>query len=329
MRSVVTPRRPKHSPRDGRLTIGSLSRAVGVPVSTLRTWEHRFGVPIPERKPSGHRLYPLESVAHLRALKRALDQGRRPAEVMGLSTRELEALVAAAWLVPEGEADTRPPAPSISSVPGGSAAPDIETLFEAARRLDKGVLVASLRAEWAARGPMGFLTQCAAPFLERLGVAWEAGTIDVRHEHFASACVGDFLREAKRPWDERARGPVVAMATLSEERHDLGLLMASVVLAVNGWRALYLGPDTPSEELVALAKDAPVRAIAISVSLSKKRTAPSAVRALRRALPARVALWVGGAGAPPAIAGVVVVRDLDSLERMIGRAEITGTAPRT
>ena len=54
-----------------RLSIGALSRATGIPVETLRTWESRYGYPVPERRPSGHRVYPLESVPRLRRIAEA------------------------------------------------------------------------------------------------------------------------------------------------------------------------------------------------------------------------------------------------------------------
>ena len=48
------------------LSIGALSRAVGVPTSTLRTWERRYGFPESLRSPGGHRLYAPEVVQTLR-----------------------------------------------------------------------------------------------------------------------------------------------------------------------------------------------------------------------------------------------------------------------
>ncbi len=39
------------------VSIGGLSRATGVPIETLRTWELRYGFPKSVRKPSGHRLF--------------------------------------------------------------------------------------------------------------------------------------------------------------------------------------------------------------------------------------------------------------------------------
>jgi MerR family transcriptional regulator, light-induced transcriptional regulator len=39
------------------LSIGDVAAQTGVPVTTLRTWESRYGVPVPHREMSGHRRY--------------------------------------------------------------------------------------------------------------------------------------------------------------------------------------------------------------------------------------------------------------------------------
>ena len=39
------------------LTIGDLAHRTGVPISTLRSWERRYGFPEPRRQPGGHRRY--------------------------------------------------------------------------------------------------------------------------------------------------------------------------------------------------------------------------------------------------------------------------------
>ncbi len=63
------------------LSIGALSKATGIAVETLRTWETRYGFPTPERKPSGHRVYPVSAVAAPAARRagpraRAIARGR-------------------------------------------------------------------------------------------------------------------------------------------------------------------------------------------------------------------------------------------------------------
>ncbi len=76
------------------LSIGALSRATRIPAETLRTWERRYGFPVPERKPSGHRLYAAASVDHLRRIARLLALGHRAGDVVGLPVKQLDALLA-------------------------------------------------------------------------------------------------------------------------------------------------------------------------------------------------------------------------------------------
>src|SRR5215218_2465869 len=51
-----------------------------IPPATLRTWEERYGLPVPERSPGGHRLYSRDQVDQLRFVKVQLAQGLAPAD---------------------------------------------------------------------------------------------------------------------------------------------------------------------------------------------------------------------------------------------------------
>jgi cobalamin-dependent methionine synthase I len=151
-----------------------------------------------------------------------------------------------------------------------------------------------------------------------LGAAWESGRLDVRHEHFGSAVLGDFLRAVRMPVDERASGPIVALATLPGEQHGLGLQMAALVFALAEWRPLVLGVETPVPQILALVREAPIAAVALSL-VNPSAATLRAVGTLRRRLPARVPMLVGGAGAAriAAARGVVLVRDLFMLDRWV------------
>jgi DNA-binding transcriptional MerR regulator len=56
-----------------QLTIGDVVKATGVGEATLRAWERRFGWPVPQRQPSGHRRYTREDVERI---LRVLEQRR-------------------------------------------------------------------------------------------------------------------------------------------------------------------------------------------------------------------------------------------------------------
>ena len=50
-------------------SIGAVARMLGIPVATLRTWEDRYGVVVPERSAGGHRLYSRQHLEWLRFLR--------------------------------------------------------------------------------------------------------------------------------------------------------------------------------------------------------------------------------------------------------------------
>ena len=64
------------------MTIGAVSRATGIPVNTLRTWERRYKFPTAERSDGGQRLYSPEVIQHLNLINIALQKGFRPKQVM-------------------------------------------------------------------------------------------------------------------------------------------------------------------------------------------------------------------------------------------------------
>jgi DNA-binding transcriptional MerR regulator len=68
VRPVSTLDRPVYS-------ISAVARMLDVPVATLRTWEDRYGLVIPERNASGHRLYGRDQVEQLRFVRACMADG--------------------------------------------------------------------------------------------------------------------------------------------------------------------------------------------------------------------------------------------------------------
>ncbi|HEX2251268.1 MAG TPA: MerR family DNA-binding transcriptional regulator [Gemmatimonadales bacterium] len=298
---------------EGLLSIGALSTATGIPIDTIRTWERRYGFPVPERKPSGHRVYSLDTVPRLRRAAQAIARGHRAAEVIPASESALNAL-----LDSTPPQSTEPAQVRASPAEPAQVSGEVQEAFEAVRAYDNDRLKRRLHADWARLGPLAFLEHAAA-FLTELGEAWAKGQLDVRHEHFASGVLGDFLRAVRSPLDDRATGPIAALATLPGELHGLGLQMAAVVFALAGWRPLVLGVDTPVAQIAALTREVPIAAVALSWIQTRARNGIAAIRALRRRLPRHIPILLGGRGAPSNrhLRGVEIVRDLAGLDRWL------------
>jgi cobalamin-dependent methionine synthase I len=88
----------------------------------------------------------------------------------------------------------------------------------------------------------------------------------------------------------------VLLTTLPNEPHALGLLLAEAVMRLEGARCTPLGAQTPESQILAGVRAGGTDIVALSFSgyfgLAQMR---EAIGKLRAALPARVALWCGGA----------------------------------
>lgn len=61
-------------------SISAVAKMLGVPVATLRTWEDRYSLVVPERTPSKHRLFTREQVDQLQFVKDQMDNGASAAD---------------------------------------------------------------------------------------------------------------------------------------------------------------------------------------------------------------------------------------------------------
>jgi DNA-binding transcriptional MerR regulator len=71
-------------------SISAVTRMVGVPSATLRTWEDRYALVVPERNASGHRLFSRAQVEQLRFLKLQTDGGVSAADAHRMLAEQLE-----------------------------------------------------------------------------------------------------------------------------------------------------------------------------------------------------------------------------------------------
>ena len=95
------------------------------------------------------------------------------------------------------------------------------------------------------------MTQIVFPFMEQIGLLWLSGSIHPAHEHFISNLIRQRLFVAidnlsVRPSSD-AKKFLVFVPT--GESHDLSILFANYVLRSRGHEVIYLGSQTPFEDL--------------------------------------------------------------------------------
>lgn len=97
MSSGSAPNRPVYS-------IGAVADMVGVPAATLRTWQERYSIVVPERSAGGHRLYTRDQVEYLRFLAEQVAAGLSPADAHRL-LRDRLAEGSSLWWASGGDGD--------------------------------------------------------------------------------------------------------------------------------------------------------------------------------------------------------------------------------
>ena len=274
------------------LSIADIERDTGIGKDTLRVWERRYGFPCPERDGQGERRYDPPQLERLRLVRRLLDAGHRPAQVLPL---DLEALQALSGQAPPSR--RRRAAQQAAQRLAPAAAPDPAWL-DAVRHHRVDDLRRGLQHHLLQHGLLATLDQAIGPLAAQVGAAWAAGELTVVQEHLFSEVVEAVLRETiaslAHAGGERRR-PRVLLTTLPGEQHTLGLLMAEGALALQGCERLPLGPSTPIAEIAAAARRLEVDVVALGTSANAQARALRAdLQRLRAGLPETTELWLGG-----------------------------------
>ena len=280
----------------------------GLSPDVLRAWERRYRAVEPVRTAGGQRLYTTADIERLALLLEATRSGRQIGRLVSLDDAALRDLIAD---------DRRDSTPSVA-VSAVEAERHIGEAYAAVEAMDPARLELELRQAVFALGAAPALSGVLAPLLERIGLGWQHGRLSVGHEHAASAVVRRFLDWISAAASPGAGAPAIGLATLEGERHEFGAMLAMAAALANGWSALYFGAEMPVRDLAAAAAGRDITAVGLSVVyVSDPGRVAERIGELRDALPAEVALVVGGSGAARirdrlAAPEVRVVEDLES-----------------
>jgi len=264
------------------LDVSAVERDTGLSKETLRTWERRYGFPLPLRDPSGNRLYPVAQVEKLRVLRRLMDAGLRPAAIIHRSLDDLLQLGV------ERSSTLRV---------GDAYAAEISTVIEVLKARDTGLLRKQLRFYLVKLGIRPFVADLVGGLNAAVGMAWQRGELSIVDEHRYSEQIEAVLREAIEGVQLEPDGPRVLLSTLPGELHKIGLLMLEAILTSQLVQCIPLGTQTPVSAIAEHVKAGGVDIVALSFSSAfPKRVALKGLVELRAALPQRILICAGGDG---------------------------------
>jgi MerR family transcriptional regulator, light-induced transcriptional regulator len=256
------------------LNIAALAQRTGIAPDTLRKWEQRYAILHPARTAGGQRRYSERDVARVEWLRERLEEGYRIGEAASLLG-------------------------SVGPTPARSPREHLKGMLDALDDLEPATIGLRLDQAFALLRVEETFEAVLCPLLEAVGDGWQNGTMTTAQEHLVSEAVRSRLAHLLADAGGGVHG-VAVLACAPGERHELGLMMATIALRRDGWKVVYLGADAPLTDACALAEAMSARVLGLSLATAARTDALES--GLRGVPPGGVSLVVGGAGATEPIA---------------------------
>jgi len=267
-------------------TIGTVSKLTGVGAITLRAWERRYGLIQPIRKESGHRLYSRAHIDQVNRITALTQKGMRISQIRP----EMLGADSAADQADSEKADVWKD--YLNSMVAAIVSFDEDRLDE-------------IYNEALALYPIGLVTsRLLTPLLVVLGLRWESQQGSIAEEHFFAFYLRNKLGARFHHRPRGSTGPLILLAGLPGEYHEIGLLTFALAAHETGYTLLMLGANMPLNELAAVARKKDCMAIVLS----------GAIEISQRLLNEDLPKLVKASGIPVLVGGLSSVYSCDAID---------------
>jgi len=284
--------------------IRAVAKLTGISIDALRAWERRYQAVVPHRTNRG-RLYDAAHVRRLMLLRDATKAGHSIGAVTKLDDGQIEALLSS-------------PA-ALSPLDAGSDATVLKPVLIAIENYDYGAANSELGTLASLLPASELVYKVVQPLMDLVGNRWYNGTLTVAQEHMVSALLRNLLGGLVRLYQPREPRVRLLFATPSSELHEFGILCGAMLTVAAGAEAIYLGPNLPTPEIVAITNRLKPHALVLGVAAPNYVPGLSGAMAFIAAqIPPSTELWIGGRLVRPAIPDplpgcIQFMEDLESL----------------
>ncbi|TDQ10240.1 MerR family transcriptional regulator [Pedobacter metabolipauper] len=215
-------------------SISDIEALIGIKAHTIRAWEIRYNLVPPKRTPTNIRYYTEEDLKSLLNIVALNENGYKISRIAKMSQKQISDLVI--QLKTDWKNDSI----------------QILNLSNATLEYNEEVFSETLAGCIDEMGLVKTMDLVLFPFMKKIGMLWQTGTIDPSHEHFASNLIRDrIIVEIDRVEKPKRKHPKRFLLFLPEaEMHETGLLFTRYLLKKCGHETLYLGSEIPYPDLV-------------------------------------------------------------------------------
>ncbi len=222
-------------------SIKELEKLSGIKAHTIRIWEKRYKIIKPSRTQTNIRFYSDEDLRKILNISILNQSGIKISKIANLDANELSDKVLDLCL----------------DINNTNA--QIENLIVSMFELDEAKFINILSNAVIKSGFEDAIERIIFPFLKRIGVLWQTGTVAPAQEHFISNLIRQKLIVAidniVLPTDSSRK--TVTFFLPEKEMHELGLLFYSYIARKEGFEVIYLGSSVPVADLATILKVKP------------------------------------------------------------------------
>lgn len=253
--------------QDETFSIRQMIELTGLSEFTIRGWENRHAAFSPRRSETGRREYSKSDVERALLLRELLKRGQKIGRIANFSNQKLKSLF-------ENSEST-------SLVVNSHSPPAIVIEAMELLALQKWKELEDLIHRIHMKNASALIQDFFLPLLNALSVKLSGGMISVAQEHVLSS----FLKEKIYFELSKVSSKKMGRDSLSKKRfvlaapegdyHEIGLLLAHLIIRSCGGASLYLGPHTPAQDLVETALRFDATHLLIVSTVSKRQGAKS------------------------------------------------------
>ena len=241
-----------HDENTPTYNLGVIVQETGINPDTLRAWERRYELPLPERTEGGHRLYSERDLKTVKWLLERQEEGMR----IGQAAKLWKEITAA-----ENDPFQEYPlgtdmleAYQTGRVDRTSGSQEMyqlvrEAWLEATLSFQEGKAQRILSEAFARYSLEDVWEEILVKGLAEIGDSWYQGEITVQQEHFATSLVIQRLHNLIDAAPPPIRKEVITVACPPGEYHTLSPLLITLFLRRRGYPVIYLGADVPLVDL--------------------------------------------------------------------------------
>ncbi|CAN5450910.1 MerR family transcriptional regulator [soil metagenome] len=216
-----------------KFSIKDLEKLSGIKAHTLRIWEQRYGILKPHRTDTNIRWYCNDELKNILNVSLLNNHGYKISKIAELNKEEIAAEVSKIVNCQTNECE------------------QISNLIISMVEMDEQRFEKIISNQILRKGFTCTMEEVIYPFLQRIGVMWQTGSINPAQEHFISNLIRQKLISAIdgviAPENKKHKKFILFLP--EGELHELSLLYYNYILKANGHTVIYLGQSVPVVDL--------------------------------------------------------------------------------